>query len=239
MFTKLIDRNTTIPVTKKQVFSTAADNQTAVTVHVLQGEREFAQDNRTLGQFNLDGIAPAARGLPQIEVAFDIDTNGIVHVSARDSATGKEQKIRIESSSGLQESEIEQMVRDAESHAHEDAQRKQAVETRNNADALVYATERMLAENDAQADPAARSALEQALEQLRTALEGEDLGAIESAVNAVTTASHTLAEAMYAAGAAQAAGQTPPNAQTTASDGPSMDADFEVVDADKDEGRAA
>ena len=238
VFTKLIERNMTIPVTKKQVFSTAADNQTAVTVHVLQGEREFARDNRTLGQFNLDGIPPAPRGLPQVEVAFDIDTNGIVHVSARDLATGKEQKIRIESSSGLSESEIDRMVRDAESHAEEDAAHKRAVETRNSADALVYATERTLAEHGDKVDAADRQAVEHALEGLRAALKGEDIAAIESAVNAVNTASHKLAEAMYANATAQAAAETPPNAQAQTA-GDSMDADFEVVDDGKDTGQAA
>ena len=222
VFTKLIERNTTIPVAKKEIFSTAEDGQSAVTVHVLQGEREFAHDNRTLGRFNLEGIPPAPRGIPQIEVAFDIDANGIVHVSAKDLATGKEQKIRIEASSGLNESEIERMVNDAEAHAQEDAERKRAVEIRNNGDALLYTAERTLKENGDQIGEADKVAVEGALGGLREALKGEDTAAIETAMNAVTTASHKMTEAMYAAAAAQ------PNAPGPAP-GDTVDADFDVV----------
>jgi len=222
VFTKLIERNTTIPVAKKETFSTAEDGQSAVTVHVLQGEREFAHDNRTLGRFNLEGIPPAPRGIPQIEVAFDIDANGIVHVSAKDLATGKEQKIRIEASSGLNDSEIERMVNDAEAHAQEDAARKRAVEIRNNGDALLYTTERTLKENGDQIGGADKAAVEGALERLREALKGEDTAAIETAMNEVTTASHKMAEAMYAAAGAQ------PNAAGPAP-GATVDADFDVV----------
>ena len=222
VFTKLIERNTTIPVAKKETFSTAEDGQSAVTVHVLQGERDFAHDNRTLGRFNLEGIPPAPRGIPQIEVAFDIDANGIVHVSAKDLATGKEQKIRIEASSGLNDSEIERMVNDAEAHAQEDAARKKAVEIRNNGDALLYTTERMIKENGNQIGDADKAAVEGVLDRLREALEGEDTAGIETAIGAVTTASHKMAEAMCAAAAAQ------PNAAGPAP-GDTVDADFDVV----------
>jgi len=239
VFTKLIERNTTIPVTKRQIFSTAADNQTAVTVHVLQGEREFARDNRTLGQFNLEGIPAAPRGIPQVEVMFDIDANGIVHVSARDIATGKEQKIRIEASSGLDEGEIKRMVRDAEMHAKEDAERRKAVETRNNADALLYSTERLLRENGDKVSPDDRAKIEAALERLRGALKGDNIPEIESAVAQVTQASHQMAEAMYRAAAQQAGptqAETPqgePAGATADTGGPTVDADYTVVDEDK------
>jgi molecular chaperone DnaK len=245
VFTKLIDRNTTIPVTKRQIFSTAADNQTAVTVHVLQGEREFARDNRSLGQFNLEGLPPAPRGMPQIEVTFDIDANGIVHVSARDLATGKEQRIRIEASSGLDENEIKKMVRDAEMHSKEDAERRKAVETRNNADALLYNTEKLLRENEDKINAADRATVEAALGRLREALKGDNVGEIEGAVNQVTQASHKLAEAMYAAaaqhgqpgpGAGPGAGPEPEHAGATAGregEGTTVDADYTVVDEDK------
>ena len=232
VFTKLIERNTTIPVAKKETFSTAEDGQSAVTVHVLQGERDFAHDNRTLGRFNLEGIPPAPRGIPQIEVAFDIDANGIVHVSAKDLATGKEQKIRIEASSGLNDSEIERMVNDAEAHAQEDAERKRAVEIRNNGDALLYATERTLKENGDQIGEADKAAVEGALGGLREALKGEDTAAIETAMNAVTTASHKMAEAMYAAAAAQ------PNA-TGPAPGDTVDADFDVMNDKNTQNEAA
>ncbi len=229
VFTRLIDRNTTIPVTKRQVFSTAADAQTAVTVHVLQGEREFARDNRTLGTFNLEGIAPAPRGVPQIEVSFDIDANGIVHVAAKDMATGKEQKIRIESSSGLSQSEIDRMVREAEGHAQEDKERKREVEIRNNADALLYATERTLHEHGASVSGQDKAAVENALEGLRQALKGNDTAAIESAARQVESASHRLAEAMYASAQQTQAGPQP--------SGNTMDADYTVVNGDQ--GKAA
>ena len=230
--TKLIERNTTIPVAKRQVFTTAADDQTAVTVHVLQGEREFARDNRTLGQFNLEGIPSAPRGIPQIEVAFDIDANGIVHVSAKDLATGKEQKIRIESSSGLTETEIDRMVRDAEAHAREDEEKKRTIEVRNSGDALLYSTEKLLNENADKIAPEDKAAIEQAFEKLREALKGEDTAAIKVAMNEVTTASHKMAEAMYAsAGAAQqqagpSEGEGPEPGQ---SNDATVDADFTVV----------
>ncbi len=245
--TKLIERNTTIPVTKRQIFSTAADNQTAVTIHVLQGEREMAQDNRTLGRFDLVGIPPAPRGVPQIEVTFDIDANGIVHVSAKDLATNKEQKIRIESSSGLSEDEINRMVKEAQEHEDEDKQRRQLIDAKNNADSLVYSTEKSLKENGDKLDAADKQQLEEALNELRQAKEGDDLQAIEAATEKVQTASHKLAEAMYAAAAAaaqqaEAAGEEgqqhsggDDGQQEDAADaeeGP-VDADFTVVDDEK------
>jgi molecular chaperone DnaK len=201
---KLIERNTTIPVTKRQTFSTAADSQTAVTIHVLQGERELARDNRTLGRFDLLGILPAPRGIPQIEVSFDIDVNGIVHVSAKDLATGREQKIRIESSSGLNKEEIQRMVREAELHRKE-------IEIRNNADALLYTTEKMLREDAAKIGDVDKKAIEDTCTELRKALEQGSTADIESAAEKLTQATHRLAEAMYAAASAQ---------QHTASGGP-------------------
>jgi len=241
--TKLIDRNTTIPVTKRQIFSTAADNQTAVTINVLQGERELAADNRTLGRFDLVGIPSAPRGIPQIEVAFDIDANGIVHVSAKDLATGKEQKIRIESSSGLSEDDIHRMVRDAEAHAAEDKERKRKIEIHNNADSLVYSTEKTLREHGDKIASQDKEAIESAVRELKTAMAGDNVAAIEAAMQRVQQASHKMAEAMYAAAAAQqqaAGADAGPQAQAGASgeasrggsrDG-TVDADFTVVDDD-------
>lgn len=194
VFTKLIDRNTTVPVAKRQIFSTAEDNQTAVTVHVLQGEREIASGNRTLGRFNLEGIAPAPRGLPQVEVSFDIDANGIVHVTAKDLGTGKEQKIRIESSSGLNESEIDRMVKDAETHATEDKERKHLVEVRNEADHTVYGVEKLLKENGDKLEPAAKEMAESAVQKVKDALKGDDIGAIQSALEQLKASSNTLAQ---------------------------------------------
>ncbi len=246
--TKLIDRNTTIPVTKRQIFSTAADSQTAVTIHVLQGERELARDNRTLGRFDLMGIPPAPRGIPQIEVSFDIDANGIVHVSAKDLATGKEQKIRIESSSGLSEDEINRMVREAEQHASEDKEKKKDIETRNNADTLLYTTEKTLSEHGDKIGEADKKNIQDACAELRKALEGDNATVIEAAAQKLTQASHKLAEAMYAAAAAQQQGAAgggaapgggpeyvdPSQATGGAQHGSTVDADFTVVnDEDK------
>jgi molecular chaperone DnaK len=246
--TKLIERNTTIPVTKRQVFSTAAENQTAVTIHVLQGERELASANRTLGRFNLEGLPPAPRGVPQIEVSFDIDVNGIVHVSAKDTATGKEQKIRLEASSGLSDDDINGMVQDAESHAQEDKDRKAEIETRNNADSLVYQTEKSVAEYGDKISDEDKAAIESALASLKTALEGDDNAAIDEAANVVNEASHKLAEAMYAEAAAkeaEAQGEDGAAQNNGASDGAgsdaaaeedddTVDAEFTVVDDDGD-----
>ncbi len=238
--TRLIERNTTIPVTKTQIFSTAADSQTAVTIHVLQGEREFASANRTLGRFDLMGIPAAPRGIPQIEVAFDIDVNGIVHVSAKDLATGKSQKIRIESSSGLSEDDINRMVKDAESHADEDKSKKKDIETRNNADTLLYTTEKTLKEHSEQISAEDKKAVEEACEALRKALEGSDTQAIEAATERVTQTSHKLAEAMYAA-ASQAQGGAGEGSgpdfvdpgQASQGKGNTVDADFTVSDEDE------
>ncbi|MCC6699426.1 MAG: molecular chaperone DnaK [Candidatus Hydrogenedentes bacterium] len=232
--TRLIERNTTIPVTKRQIFSTASDNQNAVTIHVLQGERELAAHNRTLGRFDLMGIPAAPRGIPQIEVTFDIDANGIVHVSAKDLATGKEQKIRIESSSGLSESDIERMVKEGESHAAEDKEKKKEIEIRNNADSLIYSTEKTLREHGDKVSGAEKEAIEAAMKDLRSALEGSDIPAIERATETLMQASHKLAEAMYqAAAAAQGAAAGPaPEEAAEAADGEkseSVDADFTVV----------
>lgn len=239
--TKLIERNTTIPVTKRQIFSTAADNQNAVTIHVLQGEREMASDNRTLGKFDLLGIPPAPRGVPQIEVSFDIDANGIVHVSAKDLGTGKEQNIRIEASSGLSEEEIQQMVRDAETHSEEDKERKKLIEARNNGDALAYSTEKSLKEYGDKVGEDDRKAVEEALAKLRETLSSEDAQTIETAMENLTKASHKLAEVMYAdAAKAQQAGDSGAAAgpdfvepkDTGGTEG--MDADFTVVDDDEE-----
>lgn len=245
--TKLIERNTTIPVTKRQTFSTAADNQNAVTIHVLQGEREMAHDNRTLGKFDLMGIPPAPRGVPQIEVSFDIDANGIVHVSAKDLGTGKEQAIRIEASSGLAEEEIDKMVRDAEQHAGEDKKRRELIEARNNADSLVYSTEKTLKEHGDKVGESERKAVEDALAKLREVMAGEDAEAIKSAMEALGQASHKLAEIIYAEAAkaqqaapgdeASQAGPEYVDPKTEPDSGP-VDADFTVVDEDESNGPA-
>ncbi len=243
--TKLIERNTTIPVTKRQIFSTAADNQNAVTIHVLQGERQMAHDNRTLGRFDLMGIPPAPRGVPQIEVSFDIDANGIVHVSAKDLGTGKEQAIRIEASSGLAEDEIDKMVRDAEQHADEDKKRRELIEARNTADTLAYSTEKTLKEHGDKVGESDRKAVEDALAKLRDVMAGEDVDAIKAAMEALSKASHKLAEIMYAE-AAKAHGGAPgpesagPGAEyvhpkSEADTGP-VDADFTVVDEEESGG---
>lgn len=197
VMTTLIPRNTTIPTKKSEVFSTAADSQTSVEVHVLQGERQMAKDNRTLGRFHLDGIPPAPRGVPQIEVGFDIDANGIVNVSARDKASGKEQNIRIEAGSGLSENEIEKMVADAQEHEAEDKRRKEEVETRNQADSLAYQVERSLEENKDKLDEATRSDIEAKVKAVRDALQGDDVDRIKSAMDELTQASHKMAEQMY------------------------------------------
>jgi molecular chaperone DnaK len=230
--TKLIDRNTTIPTRKSEIFSTAADTQTSVEVHVLQGEREMAQDNRTLGRFHLVGIPPAPRGVPQIEVAFDIDANGIVNVSAKDLGTGKEQKITISGSSGLAEADIKRMVRDAEEHGTEDRERRAKAEARNRLDSLVYTTERSLGEHKDKLEPSDRGRLEEALSEAKQSLEGGDTAAMEAATKKLTEAAHRLAEHMY-----QQPGQGPgapgagpaPGAQPGGQPGGAGD---EVIDAE-------
>src|SRR5215831_19230450 len=205
VFTKLIEKNTTIPTRKGQVFSTAADNQAAVTIRVFQGEREMAVDNKLLGQFDLVGIPPAPRGVPQVEVTFDIDANGIVHVNAKDLGTGKEQSIQITASSGLSKDEVDRMVKEASLHADEDRKRRELVDARNQLDGLVYQTERTLAEHGSSLDAGAKGAIESALADAKKALESQDVGQIRSAADALARASHKLAEAMYAK-ASQAGG---------------------------------
>ena len=238
VFTKLIERNTTVPTKKSQVFSTAADNQTAVTIRVFQGEREMANDNKLLGQFDLVGIPPAPRGMPQIEVTFDIDANGIVHVSAKDLATQKEQSIKITASSGLSKDEVEKLVRDAQTHTEEDKKRRKAAEAKNQADTLLYQTEKNLKEHGDKIAAEDRTKIEEAVTALKKAMEGNDPDAIESATQSLTTASHKLAEEMYkkasassATGAGAAAGEESPNGAKT--DEKVVDAEFEEVDKDK------
>ena len=236
VMTKMIERNTTIPTRKTEIYSTAADNQTSVEIHVLQGEREMAQDNKTLGKFQLTGIPAARRGVPQIEVTFDIDANGIVNVSAKDLGTGKQQQITISGSTALTDDEVDRMVKDAEAHAEEDKLRKEEVETRNNCDSLINATETTLNELGDKVPADSKKQAEDAIAQARTALEGTDLEAIKSAMEALQQASYKLAEVAYsqnaaqqpgAAGAASAAGaQQPANDDT-------IEADFEVVDDDE------
>ena len=236
VFTKLIEKNTTIPTRKSQIFSTAADNQTAVEIHVLQGEREMAADNKTLGRFQLVGIPPAPRGVPQIEVTFDIDANGIVHVSAKDLATGKEQSIKITASSGLSEEEIQKLIKDAELHAEEDRKKKELVDARNNADTLIYTTEKSLKEVEDKVDEATKDNIKQAIERLRKAMEGDNADEIKRLTEELTQASHKLAEAMYAKASQQEqaqAGGGGASASDSASSGGTGDDD--VVDADFEE----
>ncbi|MBI1963876.1 MAG: molecular chaperone DnaK [Candidatus Rokubacteria bacterium] len=230
--TVLIPRNTTIPTKKSEVFTTAADNQTSVEVHVLQGERQMARDNRTLGKFHLIGIPPAPRGMPQVEVTFDIDANGILNVAAQDKATGKQQNITITASSGLTKGEIERMVKDAEANAGEDAKRKQEIEIRNQTDSLVYSTERSLAEHGAKLGEPDKKALDEALAEAREALKGEDVERMQRAQATLTQAAHKLAEIVYREAQAQGAqtGAGAPGAGPSApgaKEGEVVDADFE------------
>jgi molecular chaperone DnaK len=239
VLTRLIDKNTTIPTKKSQTFSTAADSQPAVSIHVLQGEREMAANNKTLGRFELVGIPPAPRGIPQIEVTFDIDANGIVNVSAKDQATGKEQSIQITASSGLSPEEIDNLVKDAEMHADDDKKKKELVEARNSADALIYSTEKSIKELGDKVDSETKSKVEEASSALKKAMEGEDAEEIKRLSEEMTQISHKLAEAMYqqaSAGDQQAAGADAESADQAGSAAPEedvVDADFEEVKEDE------
>ncbi len=231
VMTKMIDRNTTIPTRKTEIYSTAADNQTSVEIHVLQGERQMAQDNKTLGKFQLTGIPAARRGVPQIEVTFDIDANGIVNVSAKDLGTGKQQQITISGSTALNDEEVDRMVKDAEAHAEEDKKRKEEVETRNNCDALVNATEQTLNELGDKVPADSKSAAEEAINEAKTALSGTDIEAIKAATEKLQQAGYKLAEVAYSQqqGAEDAAGAAGAAAGAQSDDGP-IEADYEVVD---------
>jgi len=240
VFTRLIDRNTTIPTKKSQVFSTAEDGQTAVTIRVFQGEREMAADNKILGQFDLVGIPAAPRGIPQVEVTFDIDANGIVNVSAKDKATGKEQQIRIQASGGLSDSDIEKMVKDAESHAEEDKKRRALIEARNQAEALIHSAEKQLKENEAKVAAADKSAVESAIADLKGAKDQDDVAAIEAKTNALTQAMMKIGEALYRAGQAegpegQAGAADGTTGQDAGAQGAAGGSDEKVVDADFEE----
>jgi molecular chaperone DnaK len=236
VFTRLIERNTTIPTRKSQIFSTADDSQTAVTIRVFQGEREMAADNKMLGQFDLVGIPPAPRGMPQIEVTFDIDANGIVNVSARDKATGKEQQIRIQASGGLAPQEIEKMVKEAQAHAAEDKKRKELVEARNHGESLIHSTERNLKEFGEKVPAGDKSQIEADVAALREVLSGEDVAAIRSRMEKLAQSAMKMGEAMYKAQQAESAASPPPPSEGTStgsSDEGVVDVDFEEVKDDK------
>jgi molecular chaperone DnaK len=223
--TVLIERNTTIPVTKKETFSTAADGQTAVTISVFQGERPMARDNRALNQFNLEGILPAPRGTPKIEVTFDLDVNGILNVKAKDQATGKEHSVRIENSSGIDQAEIDRMRKDAESHAAEDKRRRELAEAKNKASTTVYEVEKILKEHGAKLDAGSKSAVESSIEKVKAAEKGDDINAINSAVEALQQASMALAQHMQSAPGSDAGPQA--GAADGKADDGVIDAEFE------------
>jgi molecular chaperone DnaK len=240
IFTRLIDRNTTIPTKKSQIFSTAADNQTAVTIRVFQGEREMANDNKLLGQFDLIGLPPAPRGMPQIDVTFDIDANGIVHVAAKDMATQKEQSIKITASSGLSKEEVDKLVKEAQAHTEEDKKRRELVELKNQADTLIYSTEKNLTEHGDKVGEEDKTQITQAIADLRKALEGAEPEPIKSAMQSLTTASHKLAEEMYKKASAESAAAgsggeqaASGNGESSASEEKVVDAEFEEVDKEK------
>ena len=235
--TTLIPRNTTIPTRKGEMFSTAADNQTSVEVHVLQGERPMARDNRTLGRFHLAGLPPAPRGVPQIEVTFDIDANGIVNVSAKDMATQKEQKIQITASSGLSKDEVDKMMREAEAHAEDDRKRKEEIETRNHADQAAYAAEKLLKESGDKLSASDKQPIETAIEDLKKAIEKGDVAEMKKAMDALNTAQHRAAEAMYknagAAGASQpGGGGQPGGGAASGGSQPASEDKGDVIDAE-------
>jgi molecular chaperone DnaK len=233
VMTKLVERNTTIPAERKQVFSTADDNQTAVTVRVFQGEREMASDNRLLSQFNLEGIPPAPRGVPQIEVKFDIDANGILNVAAKDLGTGTEQTVRIEQSSGLSETEIEKMRKDAESHADEDKKKRALIEARNEGESRCYQLEKLIKQQGDKLKDSDKSALEAAIAKVRDAAKGEDAGRIKSAIGELEAASHAMSEALYKAAAGATAGAAPGAGPSGAADGAgAATADDDTIDAE-------
>jgi molecular chaperone DnaK len=236
IFTKLIERNTTIPTKKSQIFSTAADNQTAVTIRVFQGEREMANDNKLLGQFDLVGLPMAPRGVPQVEVTFDIDANGIVHVSAKDMATQKEQSIKITASSGLSKEEVERLVKEAQSHTEEDKKKRELVEVKNQADTLIYSTEKNLSEHGDKIEETEKSNITGAVDALRKAMEETDLETIKTAMQNLTTASHKLAEEMYKKASADSNSSAPPPENGPgASAGESSSGEEKVVDAEFEE----
>jgi molecular chaperone DnaK len=239
VMTKLIEKNTTIPTSKKEIFSTAADSQTTVDIHVLQGEREFARDNRTLGRFQLTEIPPAPRGMPQIEVAFDIDANGILNVSAKDLGTGKQQSIEIKSSSGLSEQEVEKMKKESETHADEDRKKREVVDLKNQADQLIYATEKTLKEHGSKVSADTRGNIESATNNLKEAIKGEDAEAIRRAIENLNTATQELGKTLYEEAAKKQAAsaphageqQPPPEGETRRKGGDDViDAEFEAKD---------
>jgi molecular chaperone DnaK len=231
VMTKLVERNTTIPAERKQVFSTADDNQTAVTVRVFQGERQMCADNRLLGQFNLEGIPPAPRGVPQIEVKFDLDANGILNVAAKDLGTGTEQTVRIEQSSGLSESEIEKMRKDADAHADEDKKKRELAEARNEADSRAYQLEKLIKQQGDTLKDSDKQALEAAIAKVREAAKGDDAPRIKSAISELEAASHAMSEAMYKAAAAGGAAGAAPG-EDGAQAGTSQSPDDEAIDAE-------
>jgi molecular chaperone DnaK len=232
VMTRLIERNTTIPTKKAEVFSTASDSQTSVEIHVLQGEREMAGDNRTLGKFHLVGIPPAPRGVPQVEVTFDLDANGIVNVSAKDRATGKSQAITITASSGLAKDEVEKMVKDAESHSAEDKKKREVIDVRNQADNLAYSVEKMLGENRGKVSESAAKDVEDAIAEARKAAQGDDGAAIKAAMDRLTKASHKLAEELYRQAGPGPQGGPGPGAAPGGGDGQGQQPQGDVVDAE-------